>query len=126
MVKRRSLVDGLKTTPKADPETEKQFVFEAKKQKTPAVKKEEKPKVPAAPQERAKSPTPPTPEIPMEQPAEPNLGRTPLTTRLRADIGAALKRASLERQLAGQTPHTVQDILEEALEPWLKDRGYLK
>jgi hypothetical protein len=37
-----------------------------------------------------------------------------------------LKRASLERQLAGQTPHTVQDIVELVLEPWLKAKGYLK
>jgi len=37
----------------------------------------------------------------------------PLTTRIRSDYGAALKRASLERQLAGQVPNTLQDILEE-------------
>ena len=29
-------------------------------------------------------------------------------------------------QLAGETPNTVQDILEQALDPWLKDHGYLK
>ncbi|HYH65620.1 MAG TPA: hypothetical protein VD866_13065 [Urbifossiella sp.] len=126
MVKRRSLVDGLKTTPKADPETEQRFVFEAKKQTAAAVEKVHKPKAPSEPQEQAKSAAPSASEVPARQPAEPNRGRTPLTTRLRADIGAALKRASLERQLAGQTPHTVQDILEEALEPWLKDRDYLK
>lgn len=53
------------------------------------------------------------------------VGRAPLTTRLRADYAAALKRASLERQLSGTTPHQVQEILEEALEPWLKARGYI-
>lgn len=51
--------------------------------------------------------------------------RAPLTTRLRADYVAALKRASLERQLAGHTPHTVQEFLEEALGPWLEKHGYL-
>jgi hypothetical protein len=51
--------------------------------------------------------------------------RTPLTTRLRKDIGDALKRASLERQLRGESPSAVQDILDEALLPWLQDRGYL-
>ena len=54
------------------------------------------------------------------------VGRMPLSTRIRSDFGRALKRASLERQLSGEKPNTVQDILEEALEPWLKDRGYLK
>ena len=37
-----------------------------------------------------------------------------------------LKRATLERKLAGITPNAVQEILEEALEPWLKTNGYLK
>ena len=49
----------------------------------------------------------------------------PLTTRVRADFAAALKRASLERQLDGVIPNTLQDILEEALEPWLRSNGYL-
>jgi hypothetical protein len=120
MVKRRSLADGLNTTPKADPEKEKAFLDEAKKAKSEAAIKAAKPKpqperqVPAiAPQEKE------------SQPSKPTLGRSPLTTRLRSDIGTALKRASLERELAGHTPHTVQDILEEALEPWLKSHGYL-
>ena len=52
--------------------------------------------------------------------------RSPLTSRLRGDIGEALKRASLERQLTGETPWAVQDILDEALQPWLESRGYLK
>jgi hypothetical protein len=52
--------------------------------------------------------------------------RVPLTTRIRSDLAAALKRASLERQLNGQSPHTLQDILEDALEPWLRVNGYLK
>jgi hypothetical protein len=53
------------------------------------------------------------------------IARSPLTTRVRADFAAALKRASLERQLNGVFPQTVQDILEEALEPWLRRNGYL-
>jgi hypothetical protein len=122
MVKRRSLVDGLTKTPKADPETEKAFVYEAKKAKSTPAKKESKPK--PATLDQAKAPE--TSAIPPEQTTEPNPSRSPLTTRLRADIGAALKRASLERQLAGQVPNTVQDILEEALEPWLRAHGYLK
>lgn len=40
-------------------------------------------------------------------------------------MAKALKRASLERQLQGVEPSRLQDILEEALEPWLKANGYL-
>lgn len=51
--------------------------------------------------------------------------RSPFTTRLRDDYAKALKRASLERQIAGVTPNKLQHILEEALGPWLRDNGYL-
>jgi hypothetical protein len=54
------------------------------------------------------------------------IDRLPLTTRIRTDMAVALKRASLERQLAGEYPNELQEILEEALEPWLKKHGYLK
>ena len=45
---------------------------------------------------------------------------------MRSDFAAALKRASLERQLEGVEPNTLQDILEQAVEPWLRNNGYLK
>lgn len=51
--------------------------------------------------------------------------RTPLSSKIRTDFAAALKRASLERQLKGIRPHTLQDILEQAIEPWLQSNGYL-
>ena len=54
------------------------------------------------------------------------IGRVPVGARIRTELAAALKRASLERQLQGLEPNTVQDILEEALEPWLRRHGYLK
>lgn len=53
------------------------------------------------------------------------LRRIPISTRIRADFADALKRASLERQLKAIEPSTLQDILEEAIEPWLKSNGYL-
>jgi hypothetical protein len=53
------------------------------------------------------------------------LGRTPISTRVRTDFAVALKRASLERQLKAVEPNTLQDILEEAIEPWLKANGYV-
>lgn len=44
---------------------------------------------------------------------------------IRADFAAALKKASLERQLKNVTPNSLQSILEDAIEPWLKQNGYL-
>jgi hypothetical protein len=53
------------------------------------------------------------------------ISRVPLTTRIRSDLAAALKRVSLERQLQEVGPNPVQDRLESALEPWLRPNGYL-
>jgi hypothetical protein len=57
--------------------------------------------------------------------AAPTMARSPISTRIRADFATALKRASLERQLENKEPNTLQDILEQAIEPWLKSNGYL-
>lgn len=100
MAERRALIEGLKapSTP-VDPGKEEAFVFGDKKAKgtEPATST-----VPAAP------------------------ARVPLSTRMRGDFAAALKRASLERQLSGVEPNTLTDILEQAVEPWLRAHGYLK
>lgn len=66
------------------------------------------------------------PEQPVTPPraAADRTPRAPITSRIRADYVAALKRASLERQLAGQSPHTLQEFLEEALGAWLETHGY--
>jgi hypothetical protein len=101
---RRPLVAGLATT-KIDRTLEEQFVH-AGKTKPPEAPAAEKPEGKGHSQNA--------------------VSRSPLTTRIRTDYGTALKRASLERQLNGVTPHTLQDILEEALEPWLRTNGYLK
>lgn len=95
MAERRSLTEGLKATPLVDVVKEKAFVYG---EKEPA-----KPNVSAAA----------------------TLNRVPISTRIRDDFARALKRASLERQLEGKEPNTLQDILEEAIEPWLKANGYL-
>ena len=120
MAERRPPIQGLKPAPEVAPDLEEQFVYGKK----------------AQPDRRTGQPdtsklNDPTPAPPATAPAEPKnrplptQGRVPLTTRLRQDIAAALKRASLERQLAGVQPNSLQDILEEALEPWLKGNGYL-
>jgi hypothetical protein len=82
--------------PPIDPQVEKNFVFP--KQAQP--KAEPKPAVAA-------------------------MAKSPISTRIRADYAAALKRASLERQLSGQEPNTLQDILEDAIGPWLKSHDYI-
>jgi hypothetical protein len=107
MAERRSLADGLKAAPPPiDPQKETEFVFQGK----PAPKAEQH-----EPPRPAGAPT-----------AGNGQARVPLSTRMRADLFNALKRASLERQLAGQAPNTVMDIVEQAVEPWLRTNGYLK
>ena len=119
MAIRRSLVDRMKTKPPADRLKEEEFVYGQADQSEP-----EKPKQKAEVKEKREGEgLPPTP-VASQLPAI--TGRSPLTTRIRSDLATALKRASLERQLSGEKPNTVQDILEEALQPWLKGKGYLK
>jgi hypothetical protein len=137
VARRRTLVEGL-NKPKAERDKEEAFVFgkadktEAEKPKPQKRKAEPKgkrggdkvvkPKPEPKEQRDGEEPAPASPPPPI-----PTItGRMPLTTRIRSDLATALKRASLERQLVGQKPNTLQEILEEALEPWLKDNGYLK
>jgi hypothetical protein len=99
MSDRRPLIEGLKPkTPPVDPAVEKQFVYGSRR--------------------------PRDVELSVEQLT--SGARARITTRIRADFAAALKRASLERQLNGTTPNTLQEILEEAIEPWLRLHGYVK
>lgn len=96
MTERRSLVEGLKSTP---PEMERvrskeeAFVYGDK--------------------EETVEPVRPAPAI------KPSIQRVPVSTRIRSDYAAALKRVSLQRQLSGEEPNTLQDILEEAINTWL-------
>ena len=100
MTERRSLTEGLKNTPALDTNAAREFVYAGKVANTPA----------------AKAVVPPAAGI----------ARAPISTRIRDDLAKALKRASLERQLEGVEPSTLQGILEEAIEPWLREHGYLK
>ncbi len=113
MAERRSLVEGMKAaTSDVDRAKAEEFVFNRKP--------------PAGRQPQANEPTPaPSAREGKGTPSGNAHGRVPLTTRIRSDYAAALKRASLERQLAGQTPNTLQDILEDAVGPWLRSNGYL-
>jgi len=53
------------------------------------------------------------------------VGLIPVTIRLRPEIAGALKRASLVRQLNGEEVFTQQELVENALVPWLIDEGYM-
>lgn len=101
MADRRSLVEGVKPpAPAVDPKIEEAFVRGGQ-----TVRGGDAPKLPSA--------------------TTPVIARTPLSTRIRTDYSKALKHASLDRQLKGVEPYTLCDILEQALEPWLKANGYL-
>jgi hypothetical protein len=106
MANRRSLVAGLNSEPQANRAVEEEFVYREK-----------------AKPEAAR--TAPPPMEPTSRKALPKIKRVPFTTRLRADIAEALTRASLTRRLDGIEPNQVQEILESALEPWLRANGYL-
>jgi hypothetical protein len=95
MAERRTLIEGMKATPPA---------IDPSLEKDFVFSDKAKPR-----------PTPQTLTI----------NRVPISTRMREDFAKALKRASLERQLKGVEPNTLQDILEEAVEPWLKSNGYV-
>ncbi len=124
MKERRSLVEGLKPDPELQ-KLEEAFVFGAKR-KPESV---EQPTVPEPAESIHDAPTSaaaePRPSIQAEQKILPQMtGRIPVTTRCRPELASALKRASLQRQLAGAEPYYVQDIMEEALETWLRQKGY--
>jgi hypothetical protein len=110
---RRSLLAGLTETV-VDPSVEKAFVHGT--QPKPA-EKTPPPTTSAAAASETRGEG-------QGQPANP-VSRSPLTSRVRADLAVALKRASLQRQLDGETPNSLQDLLEEALEAWLRSNGYL-
>lgn len=107
MAERRALVEGLKpSSPPVDPQKEKEFVFRGK----------------ADPELEASVAT----QIASAPSAASSQARVPLSTRMRAELFGALKRASLERQLGGIEPNTVMDIVDLAVEHWLRTNGHIK
>ena len=102
MAERRSLTTAVNSIPHADPEVVRAFVTQ---EKTP----------PVSPLIAAMSK--PAPSF---QP----VGLIPITVRLRPEIAGALKRTSLERQLASAEFFSQQEIVERALAAWLSDNGH--
>ena len=125
MAARRPLSEGLNAVEEIDRDLEEQFVFK-NKPRQPAVEPNSSPL--AAEQPPAQLPThhlQPTADKPTPNPLL-GVGRVPVGARVRTELAAALKRASLERQLQGIQPNSVQDIIEESLELWLHKHGLLK
>ena len=107
MAERRALIEGVKAATDVAASLEKKFVFGDKMNSAP------------------QSPAPAVEAREEKGHTGKPVSRVPFTTRVRADYASALKRASLERELNGVFPHTLQDLLEDALEPWLRSNGYL-
>lgn len=119
MKERRPLIAGIQSTPDKQ-SAEEAFVFGAKaKPSTPLTKTK-----PAANSEGQVGTKSREPVVNLE--ILPQItSRVPVTARCRPEVASALKRASLNRQLESVTPYHIQGIMEEALENWLRDGGYL-
>lgn len=151
MAERRSLIAGIEEIGGVDPETARAFIVQERPRAEPkpspvrvvpdpvtvapaeaevveAVSEPEadvggeKKSQPAPAQKRSK------PASTQKRPHQQRLLATllvPVTVRLRPEIASALKQASLQRQLNGEELYTQQDIVEEALLPWLQAEGLL-
>lgn len=119
MPPRASLIDTLKRDQQApaaiDPAAEAGFV-----RGQPAPVQPPPPPNPA-------QPSPPTPHPPLRETTTALApGLIPVNVRIRPDLARALKTASLTRQISGVTPFCKREIIEEALESWLRAEGYLE
>ena len=117
-----SLVEGLKRDQEElDPELVESFV----KQGNAVAKPKPEPQQVEPPAEKPRlQKAEPSPEM-RPHTAVMSPGLIPVNVRVRPDIAQALKAASLERELQGIEPFTKHEIVEQALEPWLKKNGYL-
>lgn len=68
--------------------------------------------------------SPSSPPMPLPSPNHTfPVGLIPITVRLSPEIAAALKRISLERQLARADYFSQQEIVERALKAWLQQNA---
>ncbi len=131
MSKRISLVESLKRDQEeVDPVIEQNFLKYGKAESRPVPVEVEVVLPEKRPAIRERAPEPVRAEKKPVRRSKPSkitpVGLIPVTVRLRPEIAGALKRASLERQLAGEELFTQQEIVEEALEPWLREEGFLE
>ncbi len=125
MVERRALVEGIKNLDDVDPDLAEEFITNGK----PRNDARTSPPPAETPQRIAEQP----PALPRSLAAVAEVsspltgvGRVPVGARVRTELASAFKRASLERQLQGIQPNSIQDLLEEAMELWLHKHGLLK
>lgn len=111
MAERRTLTEGMKTTPRVDPAIAEEFVYGPNRNGSNGLNGGGAPSSTSSPAHGAANGA---------TTSSPQLNRVPISTRIREDFARALKRASLERQLNGVEPSTLQAFLEEAIEPWLR------
>ena len=124
MGERRTLSEGLDTIEATEKAVEEQFVYGKKTRRvTP-----DTPQPPAVSEPQAEPAATSAANAVEKSHLTPLTGisRVPVGARIRTERATALKRASLERQLQGIEPNSLQDILEEAIDLWLRKHGYLK
>ena len=125
MTDRRPLSAGFSALPTIDPDTVRAFVTQEPKPNPAA----ERPAAGAGVENARPRPGVADPIRKPIKKSKPHgvtpVGLIPVTVRLRPDVAGGLKRASLERQLAGEETFTQQDLVEQLLEPWLRDSGFL-
>jgi hypothetical protein len=134
MVNGRLLIQGIKPEEEIDPDMAEDFIAGRKPRKQPKPSQPASQAIDTTTMETPPLPPEPPPDQPSAQPsaarpqpaaatAAPDpllgVGRVLVGARVRTELAAALKRASLERQLQGIEPNSVQDILEESIELWL-------
>jgi hypothetical protein len=120
-MERRALVSGVNAIPDADPEAVHSFITQERRPL-----RTEEPSLSIAAERVARSVTAEPPKRRRTKSAGVTpVGLIPVTVRLRPEVAGALKRASLERQLSGDDMFTQQELVEQALEPWLRLNGYL-
>jgi len=124
MAERRPLATAVNSFAGADPDQVRAFITQEPKRESTTVEfqtSSEREK-PATPKKSATT----TQRSPKKKPTRLQpVGLIPVTIRLRPEIAGALKRASLERQLNGEETFTQQELVENALEPWLMEEGYI-
>lgn len=115
MTERQSLMRGVKApdssdaaTPPVDPAIAAEFIFG-----NPAAAAKLRPPV-ATILAATQTPTPNS-----TQNTTATTSRVALNTRIREDLARALKRTAFDREMNGHERHTLQDIVEEAIEAWL-------
>lgn len=121
-MERRPLAAAVTAVPNANPEAVREFVMQERRpiNPQPADLSELPERAPRAAESESTRPRRRSKAAGVTP-----IGLIPVTVRLRPEIAGALKRASLERQLSGEELFTQQDLVEQALAPWLRSQGFL-